>query len=314
MKTGVIFYPESQNLGDDIQTYAVSKLVKDPLFIDREHLNEISEPLKAIISGWFMTDPNNFPPSKYVHPHFISFHGKASVIKTDHYEYFKKYEPIGCRDYDTLALFDEIGIKAYYSGCATLTIDAPDNLPKEREDIIIVDILRNNYTSAYREFIKENIIPKAIRDKASYFSHFIPELRFKNVDERMLMVESVLRKYANAKLVITSLIHCALPCLAMGTPVLFIDIGFDKSPVKRDRFKGITDLMNVYSDLQIPFSNRNFFHTSLRLLRFHHLFKNKVDSIPLSVFTELRENEPFNEDMIIKMKKSISDFERIPLP
>ena len=96
--------------------------------------------------------------------------------------------------------------------------------------------------------------------------------------------------------------------------VLFIDIGFDKSPVKRDRFKGITDLMNVYSDLQIPFSKRNFFHTSLRFLRFHLLFKNKVHSIPTSVFTELQENKPLNDDLIFKMKKSISDFELISFP
>ncbi|WP_264821067.1 polysaccharide pyruvyl transferase family protein [Acinetobacter schindleri] len=36
----------------------------------------------------------------------------------------------------------------------------------------------------------------------------------------------MLEKYSTAKLVITSRIHCALPCLAMGTPVIYIN-GFD---------------------------------------------------------------------------------------
>ena len=56
------------------------------------------------------------------------------------------------------------------------------------------------------------------------------------------MAESLLKKYARAKLVITSRIHCALPCLAMGTPVIFVN-GFD-SFVDSCRFDGILELFN----------------------------------------------------------------------
>ena len=38
-------------------------------------------------------------------------------------------------------------------------------------------------------------------------------------------VENLLERYKKAKVVFTSLIHCALPCIAMGTPVVFVDAG-----------------------------------------------------------------------------------------
>ncbi|HEY0092602.1 MAG TPA: polysaccharide pyruvyl transferase family protein, partial [Flavobacterium sp.] len=61
-------------------------------------------------------------------------------------------------------------------------------------------------------------------------------------EEKFAMAEDLLNKYARAKLVITSRIHCALPCLAMGTPVIFVN-GFD-SFVDSCRFDGILDLFN----------------------------------------------------------------------
>jgi hypothetical protein len=51
-----------------------------------------------------------------------------------------------------------------------------------------------------------------------------------------------LKRYATAKLVITSRIHCALPCLALGTPVIFIN-AFD-SFVDSCRFEGLLNLFN----------------------------------------------------------------------
>jgi hypothetical protein len=50
----------------------------------------------------------------------------------------------------------------------------------------------------------------------------------------------LLERYASAHLVITSRLHCALPCLAFGTPVLFI-------PPRHDlkRFEGIAELLTI---------------------------------------------------------------------
>lgn len=310
MKTGIVYFSGSKNIGDDIQSYAASKLVSNPVYIEREELNNIIDELPAIISGWFMQNPENFPPSDNINPLFISFHGKASVVNKKHFDYYKKHEPIGCRDYSTLNLFKSIGIKAYFSGCTTLTLKSPINEYERGDEILIVDLLRTNYTKDYRNTVKNNLIPKEWKNKVSYFSHFIDDLPSKSISERMKMVEEILLRYAKAKLVVTSLIHCALPCIAMGTPVLFIDFGFNTNEVKRDRFKGITDLMNIYSDIKAPISKRNLFHAGLRVLRVHRLLKHKIKQIPSTYFEEIKSNPLKNNKMIEEIIAKVQQFEK----
>src|SRR5205085_10361521 len=62
------------------------------------------------------------------------------------------------------------------------------------------------------------------------------------------VAEDFLKKYATAKLVVTSRLHCALPCLAFGTPVIFIHFGF-KNEYDSCRLEGVTNLFNtIYID------------------------------------------------------------------
>jgi len=71
--------------------------------------------------------------------------------------------------------------------------------------------------------------------------HVLPSARVTD-DAKFSLAERYLKEYADARLVITSRIHCALPCLAMGVPVIFIN-AFD-DPVDSCRFGGILDLFN----------------------------------------------------------------------
>lgn len=59
-------------------------------------------------------------------------------------------------------------------------------------------------------------------------------------DDYLEITREYLQRLCNAKFVVTSRIHCALPCLAMGTPVLFIDCD-----LKQDRLEGLKDLFNT---------------------------------------------------------------------
>lgn len=82
---------------------------------------------------------------------------------------------------------------------------------------------------------------------AVYIKHEVPQKDFKNEDEKMEYARVLLRRYSEARLVITSRIHCALPCLGIETPVLFVtaedlEKGFLRSP---GRFEGLTDLLNI---------------------------------------------------------------------
>ncbi len=128
-KIAVISYPNSNNLGDYIQKIAVKQFLKGNITeIDRDNLkNYFGEKIKLIINGWFMEKPNNWPPSENIIPLFISFHInpiiKSYILNKKGVEYLKQHEPIGCRDLYTKLILEKKGIRAYFSGCLTLTLD-----------------------------------------------------------------------------------------------------------------------------------------------------------------------------------------------
>lgn len=81
-----------------------------------------------------------------------------------------------------------------------------------------------------------------------YISHEVLQADYPTNDSKMIYARSLIKKYAEASLVITSRIHCALPCLGLETPVIYVDsekleTGTNlRSP---GRMKGLIELMNV---------------------------------------------------------------------
>jgi exopolysaccharide biosynthesis predicted pyruvyltransferase EpsI len=59
------------------------------------------------------------------------------------------------------------------------------------------------------------------------------------IEARLDRAKALLNLYAQAACVVTTRLHCALPCLAMGTPVLLIDMAADSY-----RFTGLIDLLH----------------------------------------------------------------------
>ena len=227
MKYGIIVFKETTNIGDDIQSYAAMKqLPRVDYFIERESLNEFisndNEKVKTIMNGWYMHNRFCFPPSKYIDPLFISCHFSPlndGMGITKEYmqgyvqEYMKFYEPIGCRDKVTLELLKENNVDTYKSYCLTLTIPKLKNVKKEKK-ITLVDVsdnIKKKVASEYKNLIKEvtHNLDKSKNEKLSYI-------------ERMDNVEKLIYEYQSSELVITTRLHCALPCLAVGTPVLLI--------------------------------------------------------------------------------------------
>lgn len=62
--------------------------------------------------------------------------------------------------------------------------------------------------------------------------------------DRLKEAERLVRLYAEASLVITSRIHCALQCLGVETPVIYLEKGQDIEESKC-RLAGLRDLFNV---------------------------------------------------------------------
>ena len=133
MKAGVLTYGSSEkyypNIGDYIQSLAALQYANnsDVMYLDRERLDQYhGDAIKIVMNGWFMTEPSHFPPSKEVIPLFLSFHitpdAQSKILSKEGIDYLKNYEPIGCRDKDTMNLLQKHGIRSYFSGCLTLTL------------------------------------------------------------------------------------------------------------------------------------------------------------------------------------------------
>ena len=89
----------------------------------------------------------------------------------------------------------------------------------------------------------EDFIPKDVIVNSEKIEHYIND----ETDHNALMshAKTLLNKYATARLVVTSRIHCAIPCLSLGTPVLFILKGLIDENQHMSRFRGILDHMNI---------------------------------------------------------------------
>ena len=79
---------------------------------------------------------------------------------------------------------------------------------------------------------------------------------------------------------ITSRIHCALPCLALGTPVYFVHAGYHTlEEGLDDRFEGILDLFDVIDEKRIKFSTTSFLDRVARKLRLYEIFNKNLVAI-----------------------------------
>ncbi|MDE7310119.1 MAG: polysaccharide pyruvyl transferase family protein [Eubacterium sp.] len=225
MKFGLMVVDKTDNIGDDIQSYAASRFLPEVSFyIDREKLDAFYGSrdgcqVAVIMNAWYMYQKFHWPPSPYIYPLFVSMH----ISENDYYgigtrfldglggEFLRQYEPIGARDWTTQAILEKKGIKSYISGCLTLTLDKFEDINKTNI-VYLVDIEEKDKRILQEQFPEEEYVE--ITHDVTYF-HV-------GYEERMQKVEELLKKYQGAKCVITSRLHCALPCLALETPVLLV--------------------------------------------------------------------------------------------
>lgn len=94
------------------------------------------------------------------------------------------------------------------------------------------------FIKAYRSLFSDDLLVNA-----EYFSHGVRENLFGSEQDKFEYAKSLLERYARARFCVTSRIHCALPCVAMGTPVVFVNAtGKD---IGNGRFDGMLEFFNV---------------------------------------------------------------------
>lgn len=68
---------KKKNVGDYVQSLAQEQYYDHiDCLVQRESMNTFSydEKVRVIMNAWFMHHPNNFPPSEYIKPLFVSYH------------------------------------------------------------------------------------------------------------------------------------------------------------------------------------------------------------------------------------------------
>ena len=284
-KTAVISYPNSNNLGDYIQKIAVKQFLKGNITeIDRDNLkNYFGEKIKLIINGWFMEKPNNWPPSENIIPLFISFHInpiiKSDILNKKGVEYLKQHEPIGCRDLYTKLILEKKGIRAYFSGCLTLTLDREKLKIKNnfKKGILVINLIdrilpkflllknpsiRNLFKDSIQliKYPYKKIIYVLSRRRIKFFlDNQKKEIKFlsqiidandTSVLKREKLAYEQLYAIANSELVLTSRIHSALPSVALEVPTIFISDGLDHINQK-SRLGGLDKFFNIIKSKEL---------------------------------------------------------------
>lgn len=276
------------NIGDYVQSLAAKQFLNDdnPILISREALKEYNdEQVKLILNGWFLLKGENFPPSEKISPLLVSHHINKSVHEHFKHEdvinFYKKNEPVGCRDYFTLDFLKSHNVDCYYTGCLTLTLSEKYSSKEKNNKIYFVDprykklrgisgklkmafllatkfktiktirdkYLRTNNTKSWKKTISfysafSQIFEDEVLTNAIYIKHYLPAKNFKDDAEIFKYTEGLLKQYASAQYVVSSRIHCALPSLSLETPILYIDIPNDHD-ISICRLNGIKELFHI---------------------------------------------------------------------
>jgi hypothetical protein len=269
MNYSLLKYPRRlSNLGDYIQSLAARQfLPRVDQLISRERLGAYQgEATKLIMNGWYAHSAEYWPPSSAIKPLFTSFHlnsGRREALLTpDAIAYLRSWQPIGCRDHFTAETLQQCGVDAYFSGCLTLTLGSYRQEEAMRDEVLFVDVplglfkrpealraersVRRAAASAKspHEKLFFDCFDSGLIAKAKVITHKPTPLQ-NNPHSAFLCAEALLHRYARARAVVTTRIHCALPCLAMGTPVVFVNLS--QKETKTCRFGGLLELLNYIS-------------------------------------------------------------------
>jgi hypothetical protein len=214
------------NIGDNIQSMAIRRLLgrlgvhdDEIIGVNRDDLpNYKGEPVKLIMNGCF--NRHCFPLAPAIEPVFFGFNTSSEPMIRSHRSWLERYQPIGCRDEATRHLLESNGIKAYVSGCLTMTFEKRP-APPENGRVVIA------YGRGAGELPAEllTMIPGNLLRDASLVYQREPVNAMPLGEPEIQRADALARDYldfyaSSARLVITPLLHVASPCLGMGIPVI----------------------------------------------------------------------------------------------
>ena len=238
VSTGMLVYFGTDNLGDEIQSLAARRFLREvDYLIDRDQLStfrpdERGERVKVIFNGWFCHHPENFTPDASLLPLLVSMHvtpnAQPRFSRPDVVEFLTAHGPVGTRDWFTLEFLQSLGVECYFSGCLTMTLARP-NVPRTGQVVL------NDVPPEVVAKVASMTDRTLVLTRHSGHQHYSPQQRLESAG-------SLLDIYAGAHSVVTTRLHCAMPCTAMNTPVLLLNTAPDQ-----ERFAGLHEFVHCCS-------------------------------------------------------------------
>lgn len=230
------------NIGDYLQFMTVNHIYqhmgipeKDIVYIDFADVIEYDGERMVLPINYSIHDfvkNGRIAISKQITPVFIAL--QLDIVNdsinidnflSDEYnqQYLLKHSPIGCRDIVTYQYLKKHGIPSYVNGCMTATLPAYSG--KRGDKIILADA-----PNALLPYIPDSLLKQPCEVTTQQY-HFTQQ-EVKDYQSIYAFVRSRYDYYCkNAKLIITSRLHVALPCTAFGIPVIlakdYVDTRFD---------------------------------------------------------------------------------------
>lgn len=219
---GLTWRPSTDNLGDDLVSLAaMQRLPRVDMALDADALDapltalRDDDKLVLLAPGLFLRSSAHWPPEKHIVPVCVGVHISeedawgmpVSSLDGAGYDALLACAPIAARDVRTANRLAKLKIPHTLTGCLSLALEHP---PMKRSGVICCDV-PEEVTALLREF----------RQDVSTVTHAMsaPSPDF---DLRMDNARAMLTRYASAEMVFTRRLHCAMACLAVGTPVLLL--------------------------------------------------------------------------------------------
>lgn len=216
------------NIGDNLQFMAIdylySMFLSDTKQIVNLHMNQLGQYQGEDLilpMNWNLFEPafineGKISISKNIIPVFLGMTIESASYKETYFNdyniaYLKRYEPIGCRDEHTLNVLRRHHIRGYLNGCMTSAF--PKRKGGNQNKIFFVDV-------------PVDLLPYIPDEMKGKFEVMTQQYYFNaNLEKEAIFnfVREQYQKYAEeAGLVVTSRLHVASPCMAMGIPVIFV--------------------------------------------------------------------------------------------
>lgn len=238
------------NLGDSIQALAIDSIYeqlgidkKDIRYIERDFPDKyIDEPVELVFYSEFVKHSifkrtnfsKNMNIKSFMSTVFYDDIKNLCTISPNLIEILKNIEPVGARDEKSKKILENSGIETYLTGCFTICFPKRNIIPKEKK-VFFVDISKE----------LEQYIPEELYENCEYITHAVQidkyPVDFEENQRLDKMAFDLLERYKNeATLVVTGRLHAAVPCIAMGIPVVLAANNIDF------RFEWVEKLVKPY--------------------------------------------------------------------